>query len=62
MVIAELGVHYVNHEEVKTKLTPQTAAYLKKYQKKFDDKKAFSDFVLGLQVWAPKSMMTLSTG
>ena len=41
MVIAELGVHYANHEKVKQGLTPQTAAYLKTYQKKFDDKNAF---------------------
>ena len=62
MVIAELGVHYTNHKEVKEKLTPQTAAYLKDHQKKLDDKLAFRDFVIGLQVWVPKSMMSLSTG
>ena len=51
MVIAELGVHYTNHNEVKEKLTPQTAAYVKEQQNKFDDKHAFRDFVFGLQVW-----------
>ena len=62
MVIAELGVQYHNHKEVKEKLTPQIAAYLKEHQKRFDDKHAFRDFVFGLQVWVPKSMMSLSTG
>ena len=62
MVIAELGVHYLNHKEVKEKLTPQTVAYLKANQKKFDDKLAFRDFVIGLKVWVPKSMMNVTTG
>ena len=62
MVIVELGVHYTNHKEVKEKLTPLTAAYLKDHQKKVDDTHAFRDFVFGLQVWVPKSMMSLSTG
>ena len=62
MVIAELGVHYANHEQVKQDLTPQTAAYLKTYQKKFDDKNAFRDFVAGLNKWVPKSQLCLSTG
>ena len=62
LVIAELGVHYSTHVEVKEKLTPQTATYLNAHQKKFNDKLAFRDFVIGLQVWVPKSTMSLSTG
>ena len=60
MVIVELGVHYTNHKEVKEKLTSQIAAYLKQYQQMFNDKNAFTDFVIGLQAWVPKSTMSLS--
>ena len=61
MVIAELGVHDANHEQVKQNLTPQTATYLKTYQKKFDDKNAFRDFVAGLNKWVPRSQLRVPT-
>ena len=62
MVIAEFGVQYLNHKEVKENLTPQTVAYLAEYQKKFDDKNAFRDFVADLNNWVPRSMLRCTTG
>jgi hypothetical protein len=62
LLIAELGAHYEGHDAVKAKLRPQDQEFLTQHQKKFDDKRAFEDFVLGLKVWLPQSMMNLPTG
>ena len=62
LLIAELGVHYEGHESVKAKLRPQDKAWLKNELKQSDQKRAFEDFVVGLAVWLPHSMMNLPTG
>ena len=62
LLIAQLGVHYDGHEAVKAKLRPQDKTWLKQNQKKTDQKRAFEDFVVGLKVWLPHSMMNLPTG
>ena len=62
LVIVELGVHYDGHLAVKEQLSPQDKQFLKEHQTKWDNKRAFEDFVIGLQVWVPKSMMSCPTG
>jgi len=62
LLIATLGVHYEEHADVKAKLPPQVLKWLKANQNKFDDPRAFEDFVVDLQVWLPTSMMNLPTG
>ena len=37
-------------------------ACLKEYQKEYDYKQAFHDFVIGLEVWVPKALMNLPIG
>ena len=62
LLIAELGVHYEGHAAVKEKLRPQDKAWLEEHVKKTDQQRAFEDFVVGLKVWLPHSMMNLPTG
>ena len=62
LLIATLGVHYEGHADVKAKLTPQVKQWLKQNVKKTDDPRDFEDFVVGLKVWMPTSMMNLPTG
>jgi hypothetical protein len=62
MLIANLGVHYHGHADVKAKQTLMVSAWLKEHCKKTDDPRAFDDFVYGLQAWLPKSTMNLPTG
>ena len=62
MLIANLGVHYHGHADVKAKQTPVVSAWLKEDCKKIDDPRAFEDFVYGLRTWLPKSTMNLPTG
>ena len=62
LLIAELGVHYDGCLAVKEQISPQDKKYLKEHQKKFDNKRAFEDFAIGLQAWVPKSMTCLPTG
>ena len=62
LLIASLGIHYHGHEEVKAKLTPQAKAWLAIHCKSTDNPRAFEDFVVGLGVWMPKSMLNCPTG
>ena len=62
LLIAELGIHYHGHAEVKAKLTTQTKAWINKHCKKPDNPLAFEDFVVGLQVWMPQSLLNCPTG
>ena len=62
LLIASLGVHYHGHADVKAKLTPQVKAWLKVNCKKTDNIRAFEDFVIGLEAYMPKSMVSCPTG
>ena len=62
LTIANLGVHYHGHADVKAKQTLMVSAWLKEHCKKTDQPRAFEDFVYGLQAWLPKSTMNLPTG
>ena len=61
LVVAELGVHYKEQVRVQAKLGHYDKQQLKIHQKKWDYKKAFEDFVIGLECWVPKSMMNCPT-
>ena len=61
LVVAELGVHYQEQVRVQAKLSHYDKQQLKIHQKKWDYKRAFEDFVIGLEAWVPKSMMNLPT-
>ena len=62
LLIASLGIHYHGHEDVKAKLAPQAKAWLAEHCKGTDQPRAFEDFVVGLQVWMPKSLQNCPTG
>jgi hypothetical protein len=62
LLIASLGVHYHGHADVKAKLTPQVKAWLKVNCKKTDNIRAFEDFVIGLEAYMPKSLVSCPTG
>ena len=62
LVIVELGVHYNGQLSVKVKLSEHEKTSLKNYQKKWDYKRSFGDFVIGLQAWVPKPMLNCPTG
>ena len=61
LVVAELGVHYQEQVRVQATLSHCVQQQLKIHQKKWDYKRAFEDFVIGLQCWVPKSMMNCPT-
>ena len=62
LLIASLGIHYHGHEDVKAKLSPQSKAWLAENCTSTDNPRAFEDFVVGLQVWMPKSLLNCPTG
>ena len=61
LVVAELGVHYQEQVRVQAKLSPYDKLQIKNNQKKVDYKRAFEDFVIGLECWVPKSMQNCPT-
>ena len=56
LVVATLGIHYAGHERVKAERTHQDKEKLKIYQKKFNYKDAFTDYVQQMMHWIPKSV------
>jgi len=61
LVVATLGIHYAGHERVKAERTHQDKEKLKIYQKKFDYRDAFTDYVQQMMHWVPKSVTNCPT-
>ena len=60
LVVAEMGHHYGGHDRVLKGRAAQDTEKLKMYQKKFNHRDAFTDFVQSLSKRVPSSMTTCS--
>ena len=58
LVVVELGIHYDGHARVLEARTHQDTEKLKLYQKKHNNRDAFTEYVRSLSKWIPVSMTT----
>ena len=61
LVVATLGKHYGGHLRVEKARSEYDKKQLELYQKKYNDIKAFEEFVIALEGWVPRSMINCTT-